>query len=140
MTAPRWSPEQLAAYEAKVGRQLKTQKAAEVKPTKYHATRVEQDGESYQSKKERDRHVQLKHAVRLGEVKYLVRHPVFRLAEKVKQEGEERATPALRYEADFMYVKDGELVVEDVKGMKTRVYKMKRHLMKTVWGISILET
>jgi len=45
------------------------------------------------------------------------------------------------YVADFRYVdaKTGETVVEDVKGMKTPVYSLKRKLMKAVHGIDIVE-
>ena len=31
--------------------------------------------------------------------------------------------------ADFIYIQDGKLVVEDVKGYKTEVYKIKKKLM-----------
>lgn len=44
------------------------------------------------------------------------------------------------YLADFVYVRDGRRVVEDVKGMRTAVYKLKCRLMQAVHGIEILET
>lgn len=34
-----------------------------------------------------------------------------------------------RYVADFVYWQDGNLVVEDAKGLKTDVYRIKRKLM-----------
>jgi hypothetical protein len=34
----------------------------------------------------------------------------------------------------------GELVVEDVKGVRTPIYRLKAKLMKAVYGIKILET
>lgn len=44
------------------------------------------------------------------------------------------------YIADFVYhTKEGEKVVEDVKGFKTPVYKLKKELMKDVYGIEIQE-
>jgi hypothetical protein len=36
-------------------------------------------------------------------------------------------------------VKDGEVVVEDVKGMKTKEYIIKRKLMKYILGIEVVE-
>ena len=46
---------------------------------------------------------------------------------------------AAHYVADFTYRKAGALVVEDVKGMKTQVYLLKRKLMLHVHGIRIQE-
>ena len=51
-----------------------------------------------------------------------------------------RRRPAVKYKADFRYIEKGETVVEDVKGMRTPVYNLKRHLMKAVHGIEIRET
>jgi hypothetical protein len=45
-----------------------------------------------------------------------------------------------RYVADFVYIEDGKEVVEDVKGMKTPVYNLKKKLMEAVFGVVILET
>lgn len=44
------------------------------------------------------------------------------------------------YVADFVYVRDGETVVEDSKGFRTADYKIKRKLMLWVHGIRIIET
>jgi len=44
-----------------------------------------------------------------------------------------------RYIADFVYVMDGKEVVEDVKGVRTPEYKLKRKLMLAVFGIEIQE-
>lgn len=46
------------------------------------------------------------------------------------------------YYADFVYDKDGETIVEDVKASKyfqTDVYKIKRKLMLYIHGIKIKE-
>jgi hypothetical protein len=44
-----------------------------------------------------------------------------------------------RYVADFVYVRDEKRIVEDVKGLKTAVYKLKKRLMKAVHKIEIQE-
>lgn len=44
------------------------------------------------------------------------------------------------YVADFVYHENGAEVVEDVKGYRTAVYKLKAKLMKAVHGITIKET
>lgn len=43
------------------------------------------------------------------------------------------------YIADFVYKKDGELIVEDTKGFRTKEYIIKRKLMLFVHGIRIKE-
>ena len=43
------------------------------------------------------------------------------------------------YIADFVYTKDGETVVEDVKGVRTKEYTIKRKLMLWEFGIQIVE-
>lgn len=45
-----------------------------------------------------------------------------------------------KYIADFVYLKDGHVVVEDVKGRLSAEYVLKRKLMFAVHGIKILET
>ena len=44
-----------------------------------------------------------------------------------------------KYVADFVYRKDGELVVEETKGFKTKDYIIKRKLMLHIYGIRIRE-
>lgn len=49
---------------------------------------------------------------------------------------------ACTYRADFVYydVENKQLIVEDSKGVRTEVYKIKRKLMLHVHGIKIKET
>ena len=50
----------------------------------------------------------------------------------------ERAT---YYIADFTYIDEhGDMIVEDVKGVKTQMYKDKKKRMKYIYGIEIKET
>lgn len=77
---------------------------------------------------------------RSGRVANLRREVPFALAPRVRIDG--RWRPSLRYIADFVYVnvESGAIVVEDCKGMRTPVYRVKRHLMKALFDIDILET
>jgi len=44
------------------------------------------------------------------------------------------------YKADFRYVKDGLTVVEDVKGVKTPIYRLKKKLVEALYpGVKIVE-
>lgn len=45
-----------------------------------------------------------------------------------------------RYIADFRYIERGELVVEDCKGYRTPIYRLKAKLMRAVHGVKIKET
>ena len=47
---------------------------------------------------------------------------------------------AMKYIADFVYYEGDRLAVEDVKGYKTKEYKIKRRLMGEILNIEIKET
>lgn len=102
---------------------------------KYHASKTEIDGIRFDSRKEAARYSELKLLERAGEIRDLQLQVPFELIPK--QEGERACT----YVADFVYhiAGTGELVVEDAKGMRTDVYKIKRKLMLWRHGIKISE-
>jgi len=108
---------------------------------KYHAKPQQIGAEKYRSKREMNRHLALLNLQRWGHITGLSREVPFVLAPKVSIKGESRARPAVRYVADFVYtnVATGAVVVEDAKGMQTPVYRLKKHLMKTVHGIDVQE-
>ncbi|MCA8026503.1 DUF1064 domain-containing protein [Burkholderia cepacia] len=106
------------------------------KPSKYRNQRCVHDGITFDSRRERDRWIELSRQLASGEISELERQVVFVLAEAVVIDG--RKKPALRYIADFVYERDGKTVIEDVKGMVTREYRIKRHLM-AVRGLQIVE-
>lgn len=92
------------------------------------------DGQKFDSVKEFHRWGCLRLLERAGKIKDLKRQVTFELIPK--QDGERACT----YVADFTYYEDGKLVVEDCKGFKTDVYRIKKKLMLWVHGISIRET
>lgn len=99
-------------------------------------------GVTFDSKAEAARWLVLSAMQQDGQIADLRRQVVFTLVPSVKLLGAIRASPALRYTADFTYTvaATGERVVEDKKGMRTAVYRLKRHLMKALLGIDVLET
>jgi hypothetical protein len=107
-------------------------------PVKYGNRKVVLDGESFDSKAEANRYQQLQVLQRAGQISDLTRQVSFVLAPKTVIQG--KAKRSLIYRADFAYIENGQRIVEDVKGMLTAIYKVKRHLMKTVHGIEIRET
>lgn len=102
--------------------------------SKYGAVRTGK----YASKRESRRANQLAMLERGGLIRELKEQVVFEIAPSVVILGRKR--PAMKYIADFVYYLDGVRVVEDCKGFRTTEYRIKRHLMKAVHGIDILET
>ena len=88
----------------------------------------------FASKREANRACELQMLERAGEIVDLKFQVAF---EVVPARPGERA---VFYVSDFTYRRNGALVVEDAKGMRTPVYKLKRRLMQHVHGITILET
>lgn len=113
-----------------------------VKRNKFNAVKIEKDGVKFDSVKEYKRYIELTALMQRGEIQDLKCQVKFELAPKVKIAGEKRAKPALRYFADFTYLGNGKLIVEDVKSAVTRKlpsYRNKKHLMKSVHDIDISE-
>lgn len=105
---------------------------------KYGAKKTVIDGITFASKAEASRYMVLRMLANGQTITDLRMQVAFELAPSTVIQGRKR--PPIRYMADFVYMQDGKRVVEDVKGMRTPVYKLKRHLMATVHGIEILET
>ncbi len=101
---------------------------------KYGARKVTApDGQKFDSTKEYRRWCELRLLERAGKIQCLQRQVKFELIPK--QDGE----TACHYVADFVYQQDGRRIVEDAKGYKTDVYKLKKKLMLYVHGIRIQE-
>lgn len=114
----------------------------QAKPAKYRNEQVEVDGVKHDSGKEATRWGQLQLLQRTGEIRDLKRQVSFVLAPAVRLAGEPKKKPAIRYFADFTYLQNGQMIVEDVKSKPTRklaAYRLKKHLMKTVHGLDITE-
>ena len=102
--------------------------------SKYHAVKETVDGITFASRKEASRYRQLKlleKAKAIQDLKIQVKFPLI----KKSPHGRE-----IKYIADFTYYENGVLVVEDTKGYRTDVYKLKKRLMAELYGIEIRET
>lgn len=127
--------------------------------TKYHAKKTEVDGITFDSMKEAKRYQELKILEAAGQIKDLrlqvpyelipaMREPdtIGKRGGKIKGKLIERA---VIYKADFVYLEKLDIsfsdqekweeVVEDVKGMRTKEYILKRKLMLYRYGIRIRE-
>ena len=110
------------------------------KTNKYKNQKVNIDGETFDSKREAKRYLELKLLERAGEIKDLQRQVKYILIPSQKRDGKvvERECA---YISDFEYydAHTGELVVEDTKGMRTKDYIIKRKLMLYNYDIRIKE-
>jgi hypothetical protein len=101
---------------------------------KFGANAVEIDGFRFASGAEGRRYLQLKAAQAAGIIRGLELQP--RLPFEIDDER------MFTYVADFAYevVESGEKVIEDVKGVLTPVYKLKKRIIEKYYGIKITET
>ena len=107
---------------------------------KYNAKKTMIDGIRFDSKAEAKRYEVLSELEQNGEIECLVLQPEFVLQPHYKSPLDGHTVRAVKYRADFLYTKDGETVVEDVKGVRTPVYKLKKKLFEYKYGIAIKET
>lgn len=102
---------------------------------KYNNKKTTVNKQTFDSKREARRFLQLKSLEKAGQIFDLQCQVKFELIPK--QDGER----ACNYIADFVYKDaDGRVFVEDVKGTKTDVYKIKKKLMLYFHNIRIMET
>lgn len=117
-------------------------KIGQQKQSKYRnekATRRMPNGtiRTFDSQKEARRYDELVLLLKAGEISDLRLQQTFTLQEGyISASGD--AVRALTYKADFYYTKGGKSIVEDVKGVKTEAYKIKKKLMQEK-GITIIE-
>ena len=107
---------------------------------KYHAVKETVDGITFDSKAEARRYGELCLLERAGEIRDLALQPGFELQPAFTNADCKRER-AIVYRGDFKYVdcRTGLTVVEDVKGMRTPVYKMKRKMLEYVHGVVVRE-
>lgn len=108
--------------------------------SKYHSAKTVVDGIVFDSKREAKRYHELKLMERAGVIKDLQRQVRYELIPAFDAGGK-HYRPAT-YIADFVYtdVKTGKEIVEDVKGYRPDVYRLKSKLFAYRYGVSILET
>lgn len=121
---------------------------------KYNNKKIEVDGMTFDSKKEANRYKELSLLQKAGEisglrtqVRYVLIPPQREVSDEVYTRGENKGKNKpgkllereCTYVADFVYYKDGEVIVEDTKGFRTKEYIIKRKLMLYVHHIQIKE-
>lgn len=99
----------------------------------------------FDSAKEWHRNQELETLQRAGEISELNRQvpfvlmPSYTIADETTRQGF-RTVREIRYIADFTYrLKDGTRIIEDVKGMQTEVFKIKRKLLERKIALGVIE-
>ena len=99
---------------------------------KYRALPVEIDGIRFASQAEGRRYAYLKQLERLGDISRLELQPAF----KCEINGKLVCT----YRGDFRYFTKGGWVTEDVKGVRTPIFRLKKKLVEALFpGVVIKE-
>lgn len=121
---------------------------------KYGNKKITADGQVFDSKKEYRRYCELSLLERAGEITNLQRQvpyllipeqraPSTEVYKRGPRTGQPKPGPVLErkvtYIADFVYEQNGETVVEDAKGVRTKDYVLKRKMMLYRYGIHIKE-
>jgi hypothetical protein len=116
--------------------------------SKYHSRKITQDGKTFDSVKEFRRFNELALLEKAGAIKNLETQVKYVLLpaqyaeiydKKSKRWKEKCIERECAYVADFVYEENGEKVVEDTKGFKTKDYIIKRKLMYYIHGVRIRE-
>ena len=96
---------------------------------KYHNTPVVIDGLRFDSKRELARYRELVLLRDAGVISDLVIHPRYTVMDGYNRKDGTHVT-AITYVGDFEYIENGQKVVEDVKGVETQVFRIKRKLFE----------
>ena len=101
--------------------------------SKYRNKKTVAGGITFDSKKEAKRYYELKLLERAGKISNLELQKPYVLIDKSTY------GRAIKYVADFVYTEKGETIVEDVKGFRTDVYRLKKRMLAERYGIKIKE-
>jgi len=93
--------------------------------SKYKAKKTSIDGKMFASKKEAARYRELSVLEFSGKIAGLILQPKLKL--------EVAGVMICTYIADFHYIEQGKVIIEDVKGVETPVFKLKWKLAKVLY-------
>ena len=98
--------------------------------SKYHSRKTTIYGITFDSKREANRYCELRLLEMAGKIKYLRLQHQFVLQPPFRKNG--KTIRAITYVADFVYydLERSKIVVEDVKGFKTKEYLLKKKMFE----------
>ena len=95
---------------------------------KYKNKKIQVDMHVFDSIAESERYKKLALLEEAGKIENLQLQPRFILQDSFKKNG--KTYRKIEYVADFMYKENGQVIVEDVKGIQTDVFKLKHKLFE----------
>jgi len=114
-----------------------------IRTNKFHAKKIQIQGETFDSMAEAKRWRDLTWLERGGVIKGLTRQVKYVLTPKQYDENHKLILRESTYIADFVYQENGQLVVEDVKGYRKgdayQLFKLKQKVMYDKYGILVRE-
>ena len=106
--------------------------------SKYNNNKTEYQGLKFDSVREKNRYIHLKELENKGEIKNLELQKKYELQESFKLNG--KTIRAINYICDFYYIdQNGTEHIEDSKGVRTDVYKIKKKLFEYKYQKNIEE-
>lgn len=96
--------------------------------SKYNNKKTQVDMYVFDSIAESKRYKELALLEKAGKITELELQPRFLLQESFKKNG--KTYRKIEYVADFKYIENGQVIVEDVKGKETDVFKLKHKLFE----------
>ena len=96
--------------------------------SKYKNKKTQIDMYIFDSTKEAQRYRELKLLEKAKQISNLELQPRFLLQDSFRKNG--KTYRKIEYVADFKYIENGRLIVEDVKGLQTDVFKIKHKLFE----------
>ena len=107
--------------------------------SKYHNKKVIYKGIKFDSKRERNRYKELVLLKNAGIISSLELQKKFELQPSYKKNG--KTIRSISYIADFYYYDNvkKQYIVEDTKGVKTDVYKIKKKMFEYKYNLTITE-
>ena len=112
-------------------------KRLDYKINKYKNKKITINNITFDSKKESLRYQQLKLLERARVISNLELQKKYILQDKFELNGKKYRE--ISYVADFVYIQDGKTIVEDTKGFRTEVYKLKKKMFMYKYKMEIKE-
>ena len=106
------------------------------RPHKYNAQKTSVGSIAFDSRAEATRYKQLCLLQKAGVISELELQPTFTLLDAFTDWSGKKHRE-MKYRADFRYIEEGREIIEDVKGMETKVFKIKQKLFLSRYNLEL---
>lgn len=120
-----------------MGKSPKKVKVIKSNRSKYKNIKTKYDGKMFDSIKEKYRYMELKTLEEKGKISNLRTQVKYELQPSYEIDG--KNIRAINYIADFVYELNGEEIIEDTKGFRTQIYKLKKKMFEYKYKKKIIE-